>query len=298
MTSKTDPQGNTTQYQYYSDGNLQWKKYPADGGPLTITYSYTGTDKINHIHYSFFKWVYFDYDNRDNIVTISEPDTTNTYTYYDNNWLETSTDPHHGFQVGYQYDAAGNLQYLTYPGNKVVHYEYDQLNRLHRITPWVGQPTIYSRDDAGRLERCDLPNGTAATYSYDDASRLTELINQKSNGSIISSYYFTLDAVGNRTQIVRNEPLAPIFSPGTTPYTYSDNHHLLLTAGEETFFHDMMGNVTSRTHGTPVTYSYDREQRLTSVRGDPIHSDYGYDGIGNRLKASHVYTSLSLLRST
>jgi YD repeat-containing protein len=45
-------------------------------------------------------------------------------------------------------------------------------------------------------------NGTVTTYGYDNANRLTSLENKKSDATILASYSFSLDANGNRTQIV------------------------------------------------------------------------------------------------
>ncbi len=53
------------------------------------------------------------------------------------------TDPH-GFATGYQYDAAGNMTRVTYPGNKTVSYTYDALNRLETVTiDWLGKSASY-----------------------------------------------------------------------------------------------------------------------------------------------------------
>src|SRR4030065_2567352 len=143
------------------------------------------------------------------------------YTYYADHSLNTVTDPN-GFVVGYLYDEAGNLKELTYPGNKKVIYTYDELNRLKTVKiDWLNQTATYYYDDAGRLTSLTNFNDTVTNYGYDNANRLTALENKKSDTSVIANYSFTLDANGNRTQTVQNEPLTLTPNTDTISYTYN-----------------------------------------------------------------------------
>ena len=53
------------------------------------------------------------------------------------------------------------------------------------------------------------PNNTAATYTYDTSGRLTQLLNVKSDSTVISNYQYTLDELGNHIKVVKEEPLDP-----------------------------------------------------------------------------------------
>jgi RHS repeat-associated protein len=95
-----------------------------------------------------------------------------------------------------------------------------------------------------------LPNGCSTGYSYDGAGRLLSVANTNSGGETISSFGYTLDAVGNRLGM-RQE----------------------------------LGGTTRR-----IGWEYDELYRLTKEtrrrghgNGMVAWQDFEYDGVGNRL---------------
>src|SRR5205809_6697966 len=116
--------------------------------------------------------------------------------------------------VGYQYDSAGGTgapypgqrTKITYPDAKTVNYTYEQDGNMKKVTDWLGKETTYNYDAAGRLTSTIYPNATCAAYGYDAANRLTSVVNRRPtcspNDTIISTFTYTLDRAGNRTQIV------------------------------------------------------------------------------------------------
>ncbi len=168
--------------------------------------------------------------------------------------------------------------------NKKVIYTYDELNRLKTVTiDWLTpkQTATYNYDDAGRLDWVQNFNGSITDYGYDNANRLTTLENKKSDTTtILASYSFTLDANGNRTQTVQNEPLTQTPNAETVSYTYNNpEKNRLLTANTISFGYDNEGQLSS---GYSSTYSFDYEHRLKSIDGT---TTFYYDGSGKRLKA-------------
>lgn len=277
LQSKTDPLNRTSNYTYDNAGRLSFK---TDRKSQTITYAYTPSDKLATIAYPNASTVNFTYNNLDNLVGMQDSIGATQYTYDAANRLISMTDPH-GFTVGYQYDQAGNLTQLTYPGNKSVTYVYDSLNRLASVTNWLGQHAIYSYDRAGRLTNLNNFNGTTTMFGYDNANRLLTMTNQKGPISVISSYSFTLDSNGNRTNSVQNEPLMTALGVGATTstyYTYNNQKNRLLSAGENSFTYDNEGQLNT---GYGSSYTFDYEHRVTGIGGD----QFQYDGSGNRLQA-------------
>jgi len=68
------------------------------------------------------------------------------------------------------------------------------------------------------------PNGTAVSYGYDHSNRLVALTNSGPNSTVISSYAYTLDALGNHTQVKQVEQLQTTPVVGQFTYAYdSDN---------------------------------------------------------------------------
>ncbi|MDP2392136.1 MAG: RHS repeat-associated core domain-containing protein, partial [Methylococcaceae bacterium] len=182
--------------------------------------------------------------------------------------------------IQYQYDAAGNLTALTYPGNKTVSYSYDNLNRLTTVTiGWLNKTETYSYDAAGRHSQANRFNGSQTSYGYDNADRLTSLSHSAASQTL-ASYQYTLDANGNRTKAIATEPKLPekLINNSQT-YTYNTQKNRLTSQNGTALSYDQEGQLL--TQGS-TTYAFDVAHRLIS-QGT---SSYVYDGIGNRIKAT------------
>jgi YD repeat-containing protein len=130
------------------------------------------------------------------------------------------------------------------------------------------------------------PNGAVCNHTYDHLNRLTYLENRNADGSIISSYAYTLNSAGLRTKVVEH-------SGRTVHYAYDDLHRL---TGEEildpvlgynliSYSYDAFGNrlTKSDADGT-ITYTYDANDRLLSENGPTGLTTYIYDANGNTLR--------------
>ncbi len=172
---------------------------------------------------------------------------------------------------------------MVYPGGKTVSYSYDSMNRMIGVTDWLANTTTYYYDPNGNLVASTNLNGTAANYDYDQADRLIGLTNSAPNGLIISSYAYTLDAVGNHTQVEQAEQLPSTPFVGNLTYAYDDDNRML-RAGNQTNTFDANGNLVA-INATNLL-SYDDENRLTRTIFDSVTNNYHYDGNGNRLSAA------------
>ena len=187
-----------------------------------------------------------------------------------------------GFEIFYDYNEAGNLTLLTYPGGKSVRYTYDALNRLETVTiEWLNKTAFYYYDEAGRLTDFINFNGTWTEYAYDDADRLIGMDCATSDLAIISGYQFTLDGNGNRTRVDRLEPLRSIFKAELTAYQYNPQRNRLTAAGGFTYNYDFEGQLSEI---NDTTYEFDYDHRLVAV-SDAESSSYVYDGRDKRLEA-------------
>lgn len=296
-TAVKDPNGGTNSFSYDAldrliaeidaDGHIQSYLYDAvgnlaqltDAKGQTLNYVHDAADRLTDILYPDGSKASFGYDAAGNRTRLSDSLGDSVFEYDALSRLVRYTDPFNQ-TVRHEYDATGNRVGLTYPGGKRASYAYDASNRLQSVADWLGGVTNYSYDDAGRLVSAVLPNGSTATYAYDAADRLMALFNRRIDGSMIASYELTLDAVGNRTQIRKQEPLSPVFQRKMENALY-DSDNRLLEIGGAPATHDANGNLTAM---PGATYRYDYEDRLIQALGAGVQ-DYRYNGEGDRLQA-------------
>ena len=348
LTSRTDANSHTTAYAYDDDGRRTtvtspigqtWTtNYDAAGNPNqtidangnatqtagdgTTTNTYDRGGRLTAIDYSdSTPDVTFAYDAAGNRTTMTDGAGTETRTYDDVNRLTQVTRGTDTF--AYLYDFAGNLTRRTYPDGTITDYTFDDDSRRATVTSG-GATTSYAYDAAGNLITTTLPatNGHVETRTYDRAGRLTRVGSAKA-GTTLVDFAYTLDPVGNPTQVVRTGSL-----PGTTTYTYDNRHRLtevcfatscagatdyirwtydavgnrlteirpsgttsytynaadqLTLAGSTSYSYDANGNQTAV--GTR-TFAFDLANRLSSVVWSGETTSYSYDGNSNRIEAS------------
>ncbi len=299
LETLTDPNNHIYHFTYDNHGNLETATNPV-GGIDFYTYDETGRARTHtdpNLH-----TLSFTYDGIDRVRTVTYPDDfVKTYTYdccgvatvadrngtvtlqYNNaNRLTQFTDAY-GKIIIYEYDKAGNLRFLTYPGNKVVEYIYDNADRLTSVTNWLSNITRYEYDKGGRLTKTLYPDGSTILHGYDIANRLKSILDFRSDASMNGIFNYTLDSSGNRTDISSYQPLSAIPLPQNTGYTYGDDNRLL-NAGSSSFIYDNNGNTIRKTIGSNITsFVWNYDNMLTQlVRGSDTYN-YKYDGLGNRI---------------
>jgi RHS repeat-associated protein len=260
--------GASKQFAYNTDGTLKTFTKP-DGNTLSYTYDALGRVTSDGVRQ-------YTYDANHQVATITKDDKTLTFGY-DGFGRKTSVQYSDisGNTVGYAYDSNGNITAINYPttGN-TVNYAYDNLNRLTSVTDWNGKTISYSYLKDGRLQSVTYPNGMTVDYTYDNAGRQTGKTAKRSDNSVIVSYGFTLDNLGNIVSETRTEPYSDMILPGgETAYTYNSANRIQ-TAGGVSFAFDANGNTTSRGSSN---YAYDLSDKLVS--GDGFN--FEYDGLGN-----------------
>ncbi|MGW4947749.1 DNRLRE domain-containing protein [Actinoplanes sp. NPDC004185] len=190
----------------------------------------------------------YEYDAVGNTRTVSAPPSEGeskradtTYTYWDNGWNRTSTDPWN-IKTEYDYDAVGNQTSREVTG----------ANGKTRQMNWTffldGKQKTQSDDGDG--------SGTARknfSFSYDANSNLTEMLD-KSSDAKIDAYVMTYDVV-NRMRKVEEKLNGSV--KNTTKYDFDVNDNLL-----------------ERTHDKIWSkYTYDARDLISEVKNGKTSTD-------------------------
>jgi RHS repeat-associated protein len=257
IVSTTDFNGEIITF-IYDERNRLIKKALPNNEQVIYTYTLTGqrateTDGNGTITYQ--------YDSRDRLLSRIDPD---------------------GVKIEYTYDAAGNRTSVNIPSGKTS-YTFDEQNRLKTVTDFSNGVTNYTYDLAGNLSKTTLPNGTIETRDYDLLNRLLYLQNSNST-SIINSFRYTLDKVGNRLTVVEQDGRK-------SNYEYDDLYRLLEeevidgTTRTISYTYDAVSNRLTRNDSVEgnTTYQYDKNDRLLKEVTNGVTTNYTYDNNGNTL---------------
>ncbi|MEO0826904.1 MAG: RHS repeat-associated core domain-containing protein, partial [Cyanobacteria bacterium J06642_9] len=148
--------------------------------------------------------------------------------------------------------------------------------------------TTYSYDPVGNRILTEFGNGTRESSVYDELNRLVSLQQSHSDGELFARYDYTLDAVGNRIQVVE-------LDGRQVNYTFDSTYRLLSEsisdplAGARSieFSYDAVGNRLTRDDSvegeTQYTYN-DNNQLVSKVDGDGVTTTFSYDDNGNLIR--------------
>ncbi len=127
-------------------------------------------------------------------------------------------------------------------------------------------------------------NGTKAEYVYNSRGLLTNLVNKKSDNTVLSSFAYTLDNAGNRLRVTENDNTY-------TDWFYDDLYQLTReTKRNIVGTQDPRGSYTDDTAQTDVSYAYDLAQNRTSMTNNLTSSttNYTYNAMNQMLTAGNM----------
>ena len=296
LTSETDPANHTTSYTYDENDNLT-NITNAKGGVTTLTYD-NATDWLRSVAFAGATKRYA-YNDDGTIDTYTKPDGTrlnysyddlgrvtndgvNDYSYDDK--LRLSSISGNGKTLSFSYDGFNRITGTSCDGHSNSYgydkngnctsinnttYSYDGLNRMTTVK-FNGKTITYTYRKDGLLSKVTYPNGMTTNFGYDAVGRLTSKDTKLSNGTVIASYSYTLDKVGNITKQTTQEPYGNISLVNEdVSYTYNSGNRIT-KAGDISFSFDANGNTTKR--GNEL-YSWDEKDRLTHAGSTNIEYD-------------------------
>ena len=269
VVSTTDFNQDTINFSYDPLNRLISKTFP-DNTEVNFTYTPTGrmstvTDDRGTTSY--------EYDIRDRLISRTDP--TGVY-------LPSSA------TIEYDYDDAGNRTLVRTPGGE-TEYSYDSRNRLVQVTDSSQGVTRYEYNGVNNLIQTVLPNGVVENRVYDSLNRL-DFLENKLDDTVISSYNYTLDAMGNRVSVLEHtgrlveyeyDPLYRLTSETISGDPDGDNRVI-------TYTYDKVSNRLTRDDSVEglTSYTYDDNDQLqteTLVKNEETvyTREYDYDDNGN-----------------
>jgi RHS repeat-associated protein len=292
VTAVTDPDGNTADYQYDSNGNQDEVKDPV--GDVTAT-EYNADD-----------WVLDSWTPRAGCTWGSAPPTGCSSTYetqysYDVpgtstidefGLVGTVTDPL-GRTTGYTYDADGRTLTVTDGTGNTTTTAYDLAGEVCwtlpggtssagcNSPPTKAQVTTYNGDGAVYQQK-DGKGNAISTYGYNHRAQITS-----TRDALANTTTYALDADGN--VITKLDPVpgatCTVTKVGCTTDTYDADNELTSVSYSDSpsddvtsITYDSDGQQTGMTDGTGTSsWSYDSLHRLTSnTNGNGATVSYGY----------------------
>ena len=277
LTQSKDGNGNTTAYQYGTDGKSPLPmliQFPSFARQLIYDPRFRNTEIKDLLSEAVAYATKQDYDAKGNLTKITDRNGKFTSLAYDGlGRLTQVTDPLSGM-TRYAYDQRDNLIAVTDANSNTTRYTYDRNNRRTSETRPLGQTQTYQYDETGNLtgtqdakgnriaytfdsagrttEEKHFPTGSqtqtrSITYSYNAAGSLTGYTDQNTTpGAVAHSASYTLDALQRKTQ---------------ETITIGSNTHTITTTWTAT------GQKASQTTpgGLKADYSYDSNQQLAGV---------------------------------
>lgn len=266
VANTTDFNGNVITYGYDLYGRLATKSF-SDPSVATVGYTY---DPVTS-----------------QVKTVADGRGVTQYTYDQWDRLQTTIMPDLQ-SITYGYDVLDNLTSVT-TSAAITNYSYDKLNRLDTVKESNRILADYDYDAVGNLTQTKLADGSVETRQYDARNALTQITAKNVTGTVFSSFTYTLDPLGNRTNVIDN-------IGSRVDYTYDIVNRLTqekitdATAGNRTidYSYDLVGNRLNKTdtlEGSTI-YSYDANNRLKDTTAGAKVTKFTYDNNGSILTVS------------
>ena len=243
LVSTTDALGNTTTYGYHPDTNvLEWVQYPEDTPETRTEYTYDRMYRTAQAE----------------LTTDTGLNLSAEYTY-DNDLLTSITTASTTYNFTYG-DFA--LRDSIAVGNQILaSYDYqEETNWLERLDYGNEDYVQYTYDNQGRVTQQSYEDGAYVTYKYDNSGALAKVYDSQTGTT--STYYY--DFTDRMMKYVEKS------STGTHSVGYEYDNINNLTALVET-----INGVERKT-----SYTYDGDNRPTSITAGNSSLNYSYDDFG------------------
>ena len=278
QTQAIDALGNLITYQYDAASR---RTVRIDGRGLYTSYAYDAASRLTGQQYQDGTRVTMTYDADSRRTVLSDWTGSCTSSYDPDSRLSSVVNPA-GIAITYGYDSVGQRASMAQPTGLFT-YVFDPVGRIGTLTNPENQVSSWQYDAASRVTANILANGTQASYTYDHADRLLLLANITSGGTTLSSFNYTYNPVGNRTQVVEADGDVVTWSYDPT-YQLTNERRSGANAYNITYAYDGVGNRTLLLNGGAATTStYNAANELATSQSSAGVTTYAFDGDGNLL---------------
>ena len=325
LISRTYPNSDEERMGYDAEGNLS---YQVNGIGDSTAYAYDARNRETHRSYAGGHQVSTTYTPDSKQDSVVDYRGLTRFTYDLRGRLKKTVHPN-GQSIENKYDRQSNRTSLI-TSFDTTRYAYDSLNRMDSVISAAGQVTRYFYSSVGNLDSISRANGVGSKYVYDSLNRLEKLTHRNTSGTILSSYAYTLNRAGIRTQMVEADSSVvsygydnlyrltseartgthaytngfsydsvgnrkkQIKGSDTLVYTYNNRDQLLQTSGpsgDTDYIYDAAGRQTRKVAGSDtIQYGWVDQDRMASVAGPGVSVRYAYDAEGRRVKDSTAST--------
>lgn len=320
--SQLNRYGVTTDYGYYSNGNLQ-SETNARGKTTSYEWSYGVIKKITTPEYTVNRSIntngtiasetngrgyttYFAYDGNLRLTSINPPaGNTTTFTYPRDNSYKKET--RGGFETYYYYDGFGRPKGTSSSKGVDTSIVYKSCGPKNYSDSEIGDKVYY--DNFGRIKQVVHKDGNDINYSYSGSnvtmsneSDAPTTYTYKAFGNPDEKFLTAVnDPDGNTVSYARNilGNLTSITQGGITrSFDYNSKNFLISETHPETgtitFGRDNIGNMTSRQDSSGTRdYIYDGVNRLKKISSGSSDINFGYDDASNRTSMTSPSASIS-----
>ena len=299
MLSLTDPNGNTTRYEY-DDNNRTIKVIRANGSHTNYNYQgthlasvqvQTGIDPITQL--PEYREASFTYNKAGQLIAGTDAlGNQQQYRYNQLGEMINSIDAL-GHSASLQYNEHGNVAVQTLANGSQFSFEYDNYGNLLTQTDCSGYQTQYNYDDKQRLTQVTDAEGAITRYHYNNTAPHLESLTSQVNypdGSRIQMDYDDLGRLTTYTDALGHKVRYQYDSEGKPSKRTEDNVEVAKESsivkrfnaeGNSIAYHyDKLGRLTTliNENGEQWLFEYDANDNLISeTRFDGHQSRYRYD---------------------
>ena len=239
--------------------------YDDRGRQLTVDHPGTADD------------ISFGYDLAGNLLSVTNPTASWTYTYNKRNLLESETVSidDRVFSLDPEYDSLGHLVSRVYPSGRTVSYSPDAWGRPRALGNWVTGVEYHPND---LLESYTLANSLTHSQTVNDR-QWPERVRTLDGGSTVQDFEYLYNDSADITAI--NDYTDGADTVGNLDY---DGLHRLTRAsgiwGTYEYQYDPLNNIRARTQTGSLSYSYTASTNRVSAISGSQSRNYSYDSRG------------------